>query len=105
MEKISITIDLSKVDKTRINKRTFTTKDGQEVTALDYKMDLIPLKDKKFIKEGDTWRLLKTHFLAQAQTKEEREANADTVFLGDGMMFENLDSGPDPDTGDGMPPF
>lgn len=94
MEKVSITLDLSKIDKSRIEKRTFTDKSGVEHTALDYKMDLVPLTQQKFIKEGDGWRMVKTHFLAQAQTKQEREAKADTVFLGDGIMFENTNTQP-----------
>lgn len=88
MEKISITIDLGKLDKTRINNRTFTNKDGQEVTVKEYKLDVVPLKEKKLIKEGDTWKMVKSHFVADSQTKEERENKTQTNFIGDGIMFE-----------------
>ena len=87
-EKISVTLDVSKIDKSRIQERTYTNKEGQEVTVKEYKMDVVPLKESRFIKEGPGWKMLKTHFLAQAQTKEEREAKADTVYVGEGMTFE-----------------
>lgn len=96
-EKINGTIDLSKIDKSRIVKRTYTTKDGTEMTAMDYKFEVVPLKQESFIKEGQGWKMFKTHFLAQAQTKEEREAKKDTVFIGDGIRFD-FDDSPKEDT-------
>lgn len=91
MEKISITLDLSKVDKTRIVPRTYTNKDNEQITSKDYKVEMIPLKEKKLIKEGDGWKMYKTHFVVQAQTKEERENKTPSVFLGDGFQFERAD--------------
>ncbi len=91
MKKISITIDLGKIDKNRIIERTYTNKEGQEVIVKEYKLDVVPLRNKKEIKSGDTWKLVKSHFVADSQTKEEREAKADTNFLGDGVTFEDVD--------------
>ena len=41
MEKITVTIDLTKIDKTRIIERKFTNAAGQEVVAKEYKMEMI----------------------------------------------------------------
>jgi len=89
MQKILATIDLTKIDKSRIKERTYTNQAGEEITAKEYDFEVIQLKDKKLIKDGGTWKLMKTHFIVQGQTKEEREAKADSVFIGDGKVFEN----------------
>ena len=91
MNKISINIDLGKIDKNRIINRTYKNKEGEEVTVKEYKMDIVPLKEKKVIKEGGGWTLVKSHFVADSPTKEERENKTKTNFLGEGIMFENRD--------------
>lgn len=90
MEKVSITIDLAKIDKARINSREFVTGSGETVVAKDYKIDLVPLKEPKVIKEGSTWRMVKKYFVCDAPTKEEREAKKNTAIIGDGIVFEDL---------------
>ncbi len=87
MEKISITIDLTKLDKSRIVERPYTNAAGETVTAKEYKMDVVPLKESKIIKEGNGWAMVKKYFVVQAQTKEERTAKAPSLFLGDGIVF------------------
>lgn len=87
--KISLTIDVSKIDKTKIKERNFINKGGVEVTSKDYKIDVIPLKEPKVIKEGDTWRMVKTHFVAEPQTKEERDNGQPSNIIGDGIVFED----------------
>jgi hypothetical protein len=88
MQKISITLDLAKINKAKITDRTFDTLNGQQ-TAKEYKIDVIPLKEEKLIKEGDTWKMIKTHFVAEAQTKEERENGVKGTIIGDGIMFKD----------------
>lgn len=92
MNKVSITIDLTKIDKNRIQNRTFTNKEGVEVTVKEYKLDVVPLREKKIIKEGDTWRMVKSHFVCDTATKEERANKTKTNFLGDGIQFEDLNA-------------
>ena len=98
MNKITINIDLTKLDKTRIQERTYTNKNGQEVTVKEYKMEVVPLNLQKTIKEGDSWLLRKTHFVCNSQTKEERANKVKTVYLGEGVMFQ--DKGVPDTTGD-----
>ena len=45
----------------------------------------MPLKEPKQIYEKDNMRIMKTHFACAIQTKEEREAKADTVYIGEGF--------------------
>lgn len=87
MKKISITVDLTKIDKAKIYENKFTTKDGVEVTQKLYKMDVVPVKEKKVVNRGENWEAIKTHFVSEGQTKQEREAKAETVFLGEGITF------------------
>ena len=92
MQKISITIDLTKIDKTRIVERKYTNAAGVEVVAKDYKMDVVEVKPENFktIASGDTWALVKKFFVADSPTKEERAAQTKTNFVGDGVVFVDL---------------
>lgn len=87
--KIQITLDLTRIDKTRINNRTYTNKDGQEVTVKEYVLDVVELIQPKTIKEGDTWILQQTHFVTDSATKEERAAQKKMNTIGKGTGFLN----------------
>lgn len=86
--KISLEINLSALDKSKIVEKTYKNKEGQDVTEKIYKADLVELKEKKFIAEGKDWIMKKTHFLADPQSKEEREKETKVNFIGSGFMFE-----------------
>jgi hypothetical protein len=86
-EKLSITIDLSKINKNKIVERRFKNKDGVEVVCKDYKIDVVPLKEPKTIKDGGSWILKKTHFVIEQPTKEERAARNESVYVGEALQF------------------
>ena len=92
MSKINVTLDVSKISKDKIVSRTFKNRDGEEVTVKEYKVELIELKAPKFVKEGEGWKMIKTHFVVEAQTKEERANKVDQNFIGDGFVFEEKSS-------------
>lgn len=87
MKKLSLELDVSKINKDKIIERTYKTKDGKEVVQKIYKMELIELKAPKFLAQGDTWTKTKTHFIVESKTKEEREAKVEDNFVGDGVVF------------------
>lgn len=84
MSRIIITLDAAKL-RQLVSKRTYKNKDGQEVEVQEVKFELVEVKEPKTVYTADKYELVKTHFAAKVQTKEEREAKADTVFLGDGI--------------------
>lgn len=88
MKKLSITIDLLKINKDKIEVRTYTNKDGLKITQKNYKLDIVPLREKKIIKEGNDWKMIKTHFVSEAQTKEEKDKQEKAVIIGDGIVFQ-----------------
>lgn len=94
MKPITVTIDVSKINKDKITTRTYTDKNGNEVTQRLYKMEVVPLKEKKILKEGSSngkeWSLLKTHFVKEYQTKDEKDAKAETNFIGDATSMQSL---------------
>ena len=103
--RISVTLDLSKIDKSKIEDRKYTTKDGVEHSAKQYRFDLIETQEKKKIKQGDGWAIYKTHFAVESRTKEEREQNVKSSYIGEGTQFlpstnEVLDT---MDSDDGIP--
>lgn len=87
MNKLNITLNLSKIDKSKIVDRTYKDKEGNDVTEKQYKVEVIPLKARRFVAEGDTWTMYKTHFVVEAQTKEERNSNGATNYVGEGFEF------------------
>ena len=91
--KINITLNLSKIDKSKIVERSYEDKEGNTVVAKEYKVELIELKTPKFVTKGDNWEMFKTHFVVEAQTKEEKQNKVQSNFVGDGYQFrtsENL---------------
>lgn len=88
-EKINVRIDVSKIDKSKIISRTFKNKVGENVTVKELSLDIVPLKETKLLKDGDTYQLFKTHFVSIQQTKEEREAKIKSTIIGEGTMFKN----------------
>jgi len=89
MQKVEIVIDPSKVNKEKIQTREYEDKLGTMVKKMEYKMDLVPLKEPKTIYSGNGRKLVKKFFIAESQTKEERESGGETNFLGDGLVWED----------------
>lgn len=92
MQKISLTLDLSKINKENIIKRSYVNKDGATVEVREYKLDIVKLNEPKTIKtgtnpDGTEWAMIKTHFAAEPQTKEQRAKKEKSVILGDGIEF------------------
>lgn len=88
MQKINITLDVTKIDKTQIKERTYINKGGVEVTVKDLNLEVVPLKEKKFIKDTPKGALYKTHFVAHASTKNDDGSYENGAIIGDGITFE-----------------
>ena len=91
MSSIQITIDVTKISKSKIVERRYTNRENKEVVVKEYKTELVEMKEPKTIKEGDGWTLKKTHFLVEAQTKEEKASKAKSVYVGEGFTFFNTE--------------
>lgn len=94
--KIQVTLDASKL-RNLVKSREYTNKSGEVVKVQEVKFELIPVKDEnqKVVFETEKYRLVKTHFAVPVQTREEREAKADTVFIGDGFVTVWIDDKPE----------
>jgi hypothetical protein len=84
MGKVQVTLDASKL-RNLISKRSYKNKDGQEVELQEVKFELVEVKEPKQIYEKDNMKIMKTHFASAIQTKEEREAKSDTIYIGEGF--------------------
>lgn len=98
MEKVSITVDVMRLDKNQIKERRYTDSKGHEVVAKDLKLDVVPLREPKVIKEGEGWQLIKTHFVAEQQTKEQKDKKEKSKIVGSGVMFKDTKVVPVPAT-------
>ena len=86
-------IDVTKIDKTRIETRTYTGKDG-EVTQKLYPVDIVLVDVPTFIKDFDDAKLVKVGFMVQGKTKEEREAKAKGISLCDVVEYQKKEEKP-----------
>lgn len=86
MSKINLKIDVSKLDKNRFEKRTYTKRDGTTVNEVNAELVLVEKKEPRVIKEGDTWILKETHFIAEKRGKDE-----ENNFVGTGSQFFDKD--------------
>lgn len=84
MSKINIQLDLSKVDRSRITENRWFNSQGHEIIEKNYNIDVVPLKEPKPTKNPNVF---KTHFVCEAQTKEERAAKKETKYMGSGFQF------------------
>jgi len=84
MSKIQITLDATKL-RNLISNREFQNKAGETVKLQEVKFELVEVKEPKQIYEKDNMRIMKTHFACVIQTKEQREAKAETVYIGEGF--------------------
>ncbi|RTL01712.1 MAG: hypothetical protein EKK57_03840 [Proteobacteria bacterium] len=84
MQKIQVTLDVSKLKNQSIE-RTYKNRDGETVTVKELKFELVPVKEPKVIYDGEKHQMVKTHFAALVQTKEQRAAKEPSVFIGDGF--------------------
>jgi len=89
MEKILLTLDVSKIDKTRINNRKYTNKEGEEVSVSEITLEVVPIKEPQVIKDTDKYTLKKTHFAVHSSTKEERDGGYKSAYVGNGVQFTN----------------
>lgn len=90
MSKIQVTLDATKL-RNLVSKREYQNKQGETVQLQEVKFELVEVKEPKEIFKKDNMRIMKTHFASVIQTKEEREAKADTIYIGDGFttIWEN----------------
>jgi hypothetical protein len=84
MSKIQVTLDAQKL-RNLVTKRTYKNKDGQDVELQEIKFELVAVKEPKTIFTKDNMRIDKTHFACVVQTKEERDAKAPTIYIGEGF--------------------
>lgn len=93
MSKIQVTLDATKL-RSLVTKRTYKNKENADVEVQEVKFELIAVKEPKTIYTGNGYRIDKTHFASVIQTKEQREAKAETIFIGDGFttVWENANT-------------
>lgn len=84
MAEIQITLDASKL-RNLVSNRAYKNKEGQDVQVQEIKFKLVEVKEPKTIFTSDKYKINKTHFACVIQTKEEREAKADTIYIGEGF--------------------
>ena len=83
---IMVSIDTGKA-KELLVKDTYKNKEGKDVEVQRLKFELIEMREdsRKVVYDHEKFQLVKTHFAVKPQTKEERAAKAETVYVGEGV--------------------
>ena len=81
-----MTLDVNKL-KGLAKDRTYNSRSGEPVTVKELKFELVEVKEPKVTYSTDKYNLVKTHFAALIQTKEERESQKKRFFVGNGKTF------------------
>lgn len=84
MAEIQVTLNAQAL-RNLVTKRSYKNKDGQDVEVQEIKFKLVEVKESKTIFTSDKYKINKTHFACVIQTKEEREAKSDTIYIGEGF--------------------
>lgn len=98
MKKLSLRIDVTKIDKSKIVPRTYE-KDGKTITEQNYDMELVPVIEK-IIKKTDTYELVKVGFVAEKSVKGEDGKYINGMILGDALEFRDPPAPSNDDTGE-----
>lgn len=103
MSRITIAIDLKKIDKSRIKDHSFTTKSGEVVTQKLYELDVVELRPEnhKTLMSGEGWARVKKYMVVNTATNEERAQKVNTAIVGEGFVF--VDTNPGTIAGTGVP--
>jgi hypothetical protein len=87
--KLTATIRVSGIDKTKFVERSYKDKEGNQVSVKEFKLDLVPLKERKAIVSGEGWVMFKVGFVTMSPTKEEKQAKTKLPIIGDVIEFES----------------
>lgn len=82
MKTINLRIDVSALDKGRFKTNEYERKDGTLIKEVNADLVVIPKKEHRVIKQGETWVLKETHFVVEKRDKDE-EPN----YVGTGTQF------------------
>lgn len=86
MNKLSLKINLSQLDKTKIEVREYQNQAGETVTEKNYPCELIPLKAEKVVKVAQDYTIIKVAFIADKSTK-----NADGTYTNGNIIGEAIE--------------
>jgi hypothetical protein len=90
---LKIELDVTKIDKAKIVDKSYTNKDGQEVTKKVLQVDAL-FFEPETAHQTDTYNLLKHGFCTHSTTKEERDSGYKSEILGDIIEFQNKNDNP-----------
>lgn len=91
MRKYTTKLDVTKINKDKIVSRTFTNKQGQEITAKEIELEIVPIKDpKEIFNKGDGRRLMKVGFISEKSIKNEDGTYTNGTILGDVTEWQDV---------------
>ena len=89
--RFSFTVDRKKFDQLPSFKRSWVNQStGETVEVEDVRLEFVPSKEPKVIRQYEDKTMLKVGFIAEPTTKAERDAGKKGAILGDAIVFEPI---------------
>ena len=91
MRKYTTKLDVTKINKDKIVSRTFTNKQGQEITVKEIELEIVPIKEtKEIFNKCDGRRLMKVGFISEKSIKNEDGTYTNGTILGDVTEWQDV---------------
>jgi len=90
MKKLSLRIDVTKINKAKILPREYQNQAGETVKEMNLNVEIIPVKDEKVVKSTDTYTLVKVGFIAEKSTKKEDGTYENGTIIGDAFEYRDV---------------
>lgn len=88
MERIKLQINVDEISKDRLEQVSYYSKQkNAQVMFKQLNLELVPLKQEQVKWEDKGRQLVKTHFISEALTQDERASGKKGNIIGDGLVW------------------
>lgn len=89
MNKITIKINIDRIDKSKIKSRSYKNKSGVDVTVREYEVEVIPIREEKVVHSTDKYDFVKVGFASDRSVKRPDGKWEDGTILGDAIEIRS----------------
>lgn len=93
MNKITIKLNIDKIDRSKIKSRSYKNKSGIDVTVREYEVEIIPIREEKVVHSTDKYDFVKIGFASDRSVKRPDGKWDDGTILGDAVEIRSKTAG------------
>lgn len=96
MNKISIKLNIDKINKSKIKTRSYTNKSGANITVREYEVEVVPIREEKVVHSTDKFDFVKIGFVSDRSVKRPDGSWEDGTILGDAIEIRTRTDSQEP---------